>query len=70
MSKRPPKKPGKTDLIDAVVQDIELTVEQAEEAIKEAAEAAGGALTKVVKPKDLAPGSADFAPDQRFKIPR
>jgi hypothetical protein len=70
MAKRTRKKSPRTDFIDAVVQDIELTVEQAEAAAKEAAESAAHAITKVVKPKDIEPGSAPLLPDPRFKPPR
>ncbi|HUN57121.1 MAG TPA: hypothetical protein VMU41_03345 [Candidatus Binataceae bacterium] len=69
MAKRSRKKLPKTDIIDAVVQDAELTVEQVETVVKEAAESAGRALTKVIKPKEMAPGSAPLAEDQRFKVP-
>jgi hypothetical protein len=69
MAKRDTKKPPKTDIVDAVVQDIELTVEQVEEGTKEAAESAGRALRKIVKPKEAAPGSEPLVQDRRFKVP-
>jgi hypothetical protein len=69
MAKRSKKSP-RTDIIDAVVQDVELTIEQAGQAGKEAAKAAGRALTKVVKSKDLAPDAAPLVQDRRFKLPR
>jgi hypothetical protein len=70
MSKRRVGKSPKTDIFDAVVQDVELTVEQVEDAAEEAAKAAGRALSEVVKPKDVEPGSAPLVEDPRFKIPR
>jgi hypothetical protein len=69
MAKRVTKKSPKTEIVDAVVQDAELTVEQAEEAAIEAAELAGRALSKVVKPKEVAPGSGPLVQDRRFKVP-
>ena len=69
MAKRPTKRAPKTDIVDAVVQDVELTVEQVEEAAKEAAESAGRVLRKVVKPKDVAPGAEPLVQDRRFKVP-
>ena len=69
MSKRRSKKPPKTDIIDAVLQDIELTTVQTEEKIKRAAESAGRTLTKVVTPKDNEPDGGQLMPDSRYDLP-
>ena len=68
MTKRATRKPSKTDIADAVIQDIELTVEQVEEGTKAAAESARRALRKIVKPKEMAPGSEPVVQDRRFKV--
>jgi hypothetical protein len=69
MSKRRSKKPPKTDIIDAALQDIELTTVQAGEKLKKAAESAGRALTTVVTPKDNEPGGGQLMPDPRYDLP-
>jgi hypothetical protein len=58
MRKRSSRKTPKTDIIDAVVQDIELTVEQAAEAARGSVKGAAGTLAKVVKPKESPRGTA------------
>lgn len=68
MAEQVTKKSNKTDIVDAIVQDVELTVEQVEEATKEAAESAGRALSRVVKRKEE-PTSGPLVQDQPFKGP-
>ena len=58
MRKRSPGKSTKTDMVDAVIQDVELTVEEAAEAARKSMKKAADALAKVVKPgKRLFAGS-------------
>jgi hypothetical protein len=70
MRKRSTSKPPKTDIFDAVVQDVELTVEQVAESAKESVEGAAKALTRMVKRKDPAPSTGRLVTDRRVKPPR
>ena len=70
MRKRSTIKPAKTDIFDAVVQDVELTVEQAARSAKESVAGAAKALTRVIKPKDSAPGTPRRVAERRVKPSR
>ncbi len=70
MRKRSTSKPPKTDVFDAVVQDVELTVEQAARSAKESVEGAAKALSKVFKPKDPAPDAPRRVAERRGGPPR